>query len=88
MAVTLKHTRKVVVIGWDTEVVKGMHASMQVGGEEKRNVDNDGSANLYFPSSFTGDVEIVSRRVEVGHGLGHDLGNVEIRRGTLERRIS
>ena len=63
MGLTVKDQRKVVVVGWDTEgegdtVIKGSHASMQVAGEEKRNVDNDGEANLYFPSEFEGEVDV------------------------------
>ena len=74
MTVTLKTTRKVVVIGWDTEVVKGTHASIQITGEEKRNVDNDGDTNLFFPSDFSGDVEVTVS----GSRSGEDNGTITV----------
>jgi hypothetical protein len=74
MTVAIKSTRKVVVVGWDTEVVKGMHASMQVEDEEKRNVDNDGAANLYFPTNFTGDIEVTI----VGSKSGEETGTISV----------
>jgi hypothetical protein len=52
VTVELIDTRKVVVIGWDTDVVKGTHASIQAEGEEKRNVDNSGESNIFFPLDF------------------------------------
>ena len=70
MTVVLKSIRKVAVVGWDTEVVKGTHASMQVEGEEKRNVDNDGESNLFFPGSFTGDVDVTISGSKSGKETG------------------
>src|SRR4029077_14597265 len=75
MAVTIKSTRKVVVIGWDLDTVHGPHASIQVEGEEKRNTENDGAANLYFPTNFTGDVEITV----AGSKEGTDSGTIKVR---------
>jgi hypothetical protein len=75
MTVELKHSRKVVVIGWDTELVKGASASIQVAGEEKRNTGNDGSANLYFPTGFKGEVEITV----AGSREGEDTGTISVK---------
>ena len=74
MTVELKDTRKVAVIGWDTEVVKGTHASLQVDEEEKRNVDNDGESNLFFPLDFTGEVEVMV----AGSHSGEDSGTITV----------
>lgn len=74
MTVVMKATRKVVVVGWDTSMVKGTHASVQVGGEEKRNVDNDGDTNLFFPSDFTGDIEVTV----AGSKSGTDSGTISV----------
>lgn len=74
MAVAVKATRKVVVIGWDTDVVKGTHASIQVSGEEKRNTENDGAANLYFPAAFTGQIEVTV----AGSKEGTDTGTIQV----------
>lgn len=74
MTVELKSTRKVAVIGWDTEVVKGSHASMQVEGEEKRNVDNSGESNIFFPLDFSGEVKITV----AGSKSGQDKGKIEV----------
>ena len=75
MTVELKHARKVVVIGWDTEAVKGASASIQVGDEEKRTAGNDGSANLYFPARFTGTIDVTV----VGSKEGEDTGTIEVK---------
>lgn len=74
MAVTKVIQRKVVQVGWDTDVVKGSHVSMQVGGEEKRNTDNDGKANLTFPNDFTGSIEVTI----VGSRSGEETGTIEV----------
>jgi len=74
MTVELKGLRKVAVIGWDTEVVKGSHASMQVAGEEKRNVDNDGESNLFFPLGFVGEVEVTV----AGSHSGEESGTISV----------
>jgi predicted RNA binding protein YcfA (HicA-like mRNA interferase family) len=74
MTVELKSTRKVAVVGWDTEVVKGSHASMQVEGEEKRNVDNDGESNLFFPLEFSGHVDVTI----AGSHSGEETGTITI----------
>lgn len=75
MTVELKHTRKVVVIGWDLDAVKGTSASIQVADEEKRNTGNDGRANLYFPSGFTGEVAITV----AGSKSGTDSGTISVK---------
>jgi len=75
MTVEIKHSRKVEVIGWDLDKVHGTHASIQVKGEEKRNTENDGSANLYFPTNFTGEVEITV----AGSKEGTDSGTIQVR---------
>ena len=67
--------RKVVEVGWDTAVVKGSHASMQVEGEEKRSVDNDGKANLTFPNDFEGSVEVTVQ----GSKTGSESGTVTVK---------
>jgi hypothetical protein len=74
MTVNIKATRKVVVIGWDLDTVHGTHASIQIKGEEKRNTENDGAANLYFPLNFTGDVDVTV----AGSKEGTDKGTITI----------
>ena len=64
--VTVKSVRKVVVLGWDTSVVKGTHVSISAKGHdgverELRNTENDGAANIYFPSDYSGSVDVVLR---------------------------
>lgn len=80
MTVELKDTRKAAVIGWDTELVKGKTASVQAGAgaiqdiEEKRNVANDGEANLFYPLDFTGSTDVIVR----GSDSGEDRGTIEV----------
>ena len=74
MTVELKDIRKVAVIGWDTEQVKGSHASLQVGDEEKRNVENDGESNLFFPLDYVGEVHV---DIE-GSKSGKDKGTISV----------
>jgi hypothetical protein len=74
VTVELIDTRKVVVIGWDTGVVKGTHASIQAEGEEKRNVDNSGESNIFFPLDFSGEVKITV----AGSKSGQDKGKIEV----------
>jgi hypothetical protein len=75
MTVELKATRKVVVIGWDEDVVKGTHASIQIAGEEKRNVTNDGDTNLFFPAGFSGELEVTV----AGSRSGEDRGTISVK---------
>jgi hypothetical protein len=75
MTVTLKHSRKVVVVGWDVTKVIGTHASIQVAGEEKRNVDNDGDTNLFFPADYTGQLELTV----AGSRSGTDTGTITVK---------
>jgi hypothetical protein len=42
MTVVAKDVRKVVVLGWDTEIVTGKTASIQADGNELRVVPNRG----------------------------------------------
>jgi hypothetical protein len=71
--VVLKDTRKVAVIGWDTSVVKGAQASIEAAGEEKRNVDNDGESNLFFPLDYEGTCDVTVKGSDDGeaHGTLH-----------------
>lgn len=70
MTVELKDTRKVAVIGWDTELVKGGNASIQVDDTEKRIVANDGESNLFFPLDYTGQIEVSVQGSESGEDTG------------------
>jgi len=74
MAVEVKDVRKVVVIGWDTEVVKGKTASIQADGNELRVVANDGESNLFYPLDWTGSTEVTV----VGSKDGTDTGTIEV----------
>jgi hypothetical protein len=74
MTVHVITQRKVVEVGWDTKMVLGSHASMQVNDEEKRNVDNDGKANLTFPNDFVGSVDVTVS----GSKSGSESGTVEV----------
>ena len=58
MTLEIKDVRKVVVIGWDTAIVKGAQASIEAEGEEKRTVKNDGESNIFFPFDFEGEVTV------------------------------
>jgi len=66
--------RKVVVVGWDREAVQGSHVSLQVEGEEKRNTENDGQANLTFPNDYTGEVQVTV----AGSRSGEESGTVTV----------
>jgi hypothetical protein len=73
MTLVIKDVRKVAVLGWQTEgdndwTIKGADASLQVEGEEKRTVKNDGESNLFFPLDFSGDVTVTVR----GSASGED----------------
>ena len=75
--VSIKDIRKVVVIAWDTEGadgVQGTTASLNVEGQEKRTVKNDGESNLFFPSDFSGAVKVSVR----GSHAGTDKGTIEV----------
>ena len=74
MAVTLVELRKVAVVKWDADIVKGKSASMQVQGQEKRTVDNDGESNLFFPMDYYGSVKVTIE----GSKSGEDTGTLEI----------
>lgn len=75
MTVSVITQRKVVEVGWDTSKVLGSHASVQVNDEEKRNVDNDGKANLTFPNDFTGSIDVTI----AGSKSGSDSGTIEVK---------
>lgn len=74
MTVELKGTRKVAVISWDTSLVTGNQASIQLEGQEKRTVDNDGETNLFFPTDYSGSANVVVQ----GSHSGEDSGTIEI----------
>ena len=74
MSVELVSTRKVCVISWDTDAVKGSHASIQAEDEEKRNVDNTGTTNVFFPLNYEGDCHITV----VGSKTGEDSGTIHV----------
>jgi len=70
MTVHVITQRKVVEVGWDRNAILGSHASMQVEGEEKRNTENDGRANLTFPLDFTGSVVVTISGSKSGSETG------------------
>jgi hypothetical protein len=74
MTVVAQDVRKVVVLGWDTEIVKGKTASIQADGKELRVVPNRGSANVFYPLDFTGSTDFIVQ----GSKGGTDTGTVEI----------
>ena len=74
MTVELVHTRKVCVVSWDTDVVKGTHASVQAEGEEKRNVDNTGQTNVFFPADYEGECTLTIK----GSKSGEDTGTFQV----------
>jgi hypothetical protein len=79
MTLVLKETRKVAVIGWQTEGdnawnIKGHEATLEVEGEEKRVVKNDGESNLFFPMDFTGAVTVTVK----GSHSGEDTATLSI----------
>ena len=80
MTVHLKDIRKTAVIGWDTNIVKGKTVSIQAGSgniediEEKRNVANDGEANLYYPLDYSGSTDVIVR----GSNSGEDKGTIHV----------
>jgi hypothetical protein len=75
--VGINYIGKVVEIKWDTEGedgVKGTTASLQVEGQEKRSVKNDGLSNLFFPNDFSGAVRVTVR----GSRSGQDKGTIQV----------
>lgn len=58
--------RKVINVGWDTDVVKGMNVSIMAGEEEIRSVLNDGFATITFPNDFTGECAVTVRGSKTG----------------------
>ncbi len=72
--VELVGTRKVAVISWNTDVVKGTNASLEVEGEEKRMIKNDGESNLFFPADYTGTIGVIVK----GSHSGEDTGSIEV----------
>ena len=61
MAISIIHTRRAVVIQYDTNIVQGHSASVSTAKPddsvtiEKKEVVNQGHAVLYFPDSYKGD---------------------------------
>jgi hypothetical protein len=74
MTVVVKDIRKVVVLGWDTDVVKGKTASIQADGKELRVVPNKGKANVFYPLDYTGTTSFTVQ----GSKGGTDTGTVKI----------
>jgi hypothetical protein len=74
MTVELVEIRKVAVFSWDTTIVQGDQASIEAEDEEKRVVKNDGQSNVFFPQTFTGDVEITVK----GSHDGEDSGTISV----------
>lgn len=74
MTLVIKSTRKVVVLGWDKSAVQGKDVSIQVHGQEKRTTENDGEANIYFPTSFKGSVDVAVH----GSKSGQEQATLEI----------
>jgi hypothetical protein len=78
--VSLEHVRKVVVVGYDTNVVKGTHATVfaaKPDGDqviEKKEIANHGHATLAFPHDYSGEcyVEIHGSRE------GEDTGTISV----------
>lgn len=74
MTVALKGTRKVAVLSWDVNVVKGAQATIEAADEEKRTVKNDGESNLFFPTNFSGSVKVTVR----GSHSGEESGEIQV----------
>ena len=74
MTVVANDVRKVVVLGWDLDVVKGKTASIQADDKELRVVPNHGSANVFYPLDYTGTTDFTV----VGSKEGTDTGTVEV----------
>ena len=74
MTVEAVDVRKVVVLGWDLEIVKGKTASVQAAGNELRVVPNHGTANVFYPLDYTGSTDFTI----VGSKSGEDTGTVSV----------
>lgn len=76
MALTLKDVRKVAVVGYDPDVIRGSQVSLQVAGEEKRTVSRNEKheGNLFFPLDFHGEVEVTAE----GSKSGSEKGKVSL----------
>lgn len=75
MTVHVISQKKVVEVGWDRTKVHGSHASMQLDGEEKRSVENDGKANLTFSNDFTGPRTVTIK----GSASGEETGTISVK---------
>ncbi len=61
------HIRKVVVIDYSKEIVKGATISVEAGGLEKLSgLPNDGRVNVYYPADATGTYHGVVRGSKAG----------------------
>lgn len=74
MTVVANDVRKVVVLGWDLDVVKGKTASIQAEGKELRVVGNTGTANVFYPADWTGSTDFTVN----GSKEGTDTGTIEV----------
>ena len=67
--------RKVVNIGWDTGIIKGMTVSIEAGSSDEdqrevRSAQNDGFATVTFPGDFEGDCHITVKGSKGGEQSG------------------
>lgn len=74
MTIHVVSQRKVVEVGWDTSVVLGDDVSVEVSGQEKRDVPNDGTVDLFFPTGYTGTVEVTV----LGSHEGSENGSIDV----------
>jgi len=79
VTLSILNTRKVVVVGWTTEgdgdeVIKGSEATLEVDGEEKRTIKNNGEGDLFFPNNFAGSINVTVR----GSHSGEDTASLAI----------
>jgi hypothetical protein len=73
MTLTLESVRKVAVIGF---TVEGTDVELEVEGQEKRIVPNHGSADLFFPTDFTGTVTVTAQGTKPDSAA--DTGTISI----------
>lgn len=78
MTIHVINQRKAVLIGWDTNVVKGKYATIEGeeadGFEEKLHVPNDGNAVVHYGEDFSGSSTL---RVS-GSKEGAEEGTIEV----------
>jgi hypothetical protein len=73
MTVEMKKATREVVITWDTTIVQGDTASIEVEGEDMNmDVANNGENTLSFPITFQAAVNVFVR----GSSGGEDTGRI------------